>query len=48
MLVEIPTKYSVLSFMEFLKGKSGIVNGRVPDINIEIVNFNVEDIMLIQ
>lgn len=48
MLIEVPPKYSILDFMEFLKGKSSIViyskwaNMRF---NIEIENFGVEDIM---
>ena len=51
MFVEIPPKLSISTFMGYLKEKSSVMiykDGAIWNINIEIVRFGVEDIILIQ
>ncbi len=51
MLVQIPPKISVLSFMGYLKGKSSfMIFDKLPirNANMETESFGVEDIMWIQ
>ena len=49
MLLEIPPKMSISSFMGFLKGKSSLMiyekSGEILNLNIETENFGAEDTM---